>query len=411
MIALADGNSFYCSCERVFQPRLDGRPVVVLSNNDGCVIALSEEAKALGVEMGTPEFKMRDLLRKHGVAVFSSNYTLYGDMSQRMHQVLASEVPSSEVYSIDEAFLDFHGIAEPEKQALKIKAKVRRWTGIPVSIGIGETKVLAKAANRLAKMHRKDVGVLQLTPENRNEWLARLPVGKLWGIGRQHEARLLARKIKTALDFALMDPQEISASMGVVGARMIHELGGRSCLAIEEISPAKKQIVCAKSFGHPLTKLADIERALASYTDRVGEKLRAQGSVCGAMQVFLLTNPHRPDQPQYSPSITTIIPEATSYSPDLIRVAVSLLRRIWRPGFLFRKVGVILHDLSESVQLDLFSPSQNKVARAKLQEAADSLGGAVRWGSMGLEETWRLRAARKSNRWSTNIEELPTAKA
>ncbi len=411
MIALADGNNFYASCERVFQPKLEGVPVVVLSNNDGCVIARSEEAKALGVEMGAPEFKMRGLMKKHGMRVFSSNYTLYGDMSQRMHQVLASEVPSSEVYSIDEMFLNLDGVPEPENHCRKIKAKVKQWTGIPVSIGIGQTKCLAKAANRLAKSHRRDIGVLQITPEDREDWLAQLPVGKLWGIGRQHEARLLARKIKTALDFALMEPGEVQKTMGVVGARMIHELRGTPCMSLEEIAPARKQIVCAKSFGHPLCKLADIEVALASYTDRVGEKLREQGSVCGAMQVFLLTNAYRPDQPQYSPSITTTIHEATSYSPELISVALRLLRKIWKPGFLFRKVGVILHDLTESVQLDLFEPNKDLEARKRLQAAVDGLQGAVRWGSMGFDENWRLRAQYKSNRWTTNVDELPVAKA
>ena len=410
MIALADGNNFYASCERVFQPRLEGVPIVVLSNNDGCVIARSEEAKALGVEMGAPEFKMRELLRKHGMKVFSSNYTLYGDMSQRMHQVLASEAPSSEVYSIDEMFLDLTGVAEPEAHCRCIKAKVRQWTGLPVSIGIGETKGLAKAANRLAKMYCRDIGVLQITKDNRGEWLSRLPVGKVWGIGRAHEARLLARNIRTALDFALMEPNEVEASMGVVGARMILELRGQRCLTLDEISPAKKQIVCAKSFGSPLTNLGDIEEALASYTDTVGQKLRVQGSVCGAMQVFLLTNSFRQDQPQYCPSITTTIHQATNYSPELIRVALGLLRKIWRPGYDFRKVGVVLHDLTECVQLDLFNSGRDNQTRTRLQAAVDKLDGAVRWGSMGFDKGWELRAAHKSKRWSTNLDELPVAR-
>lgn len=195
MIALADGNNFYASCERVFQPQLEGVPIVVLSNNDGCVIALSEEAKSLGIKMGTPEFKMRPILHRHGIRVFSSNFTLYGDMSRRMHRVLANEAPSSEIYSIDEIFLSLDGVAEPEAHCLRIRAKVKQWTGIPVSIGIGGTKSLAKAANRLAKTHCRKKGVLQITAENRDFWLSQLPVGKLWGIGRAHEARLLTRNI------------------------------------------------------------------------------------------------------------------------------------------------------------------------------------------------------------------------
>ncbi len=411
MIALADGNNFFASCERVFQPRLEGVPVVVLSNNDGCIVARSEEAKALGIKMGSVAFKMRALMQRHGVKVFSSNYTLYGDMSQRMHQVLASEVPSCEVYSIDEMFLNLRGIPQPEAHCCRIRAKVKQWTGLPISIGIGHTKCLAKAANRLAKHHRRDVGVLHITPENREEWLDKLPVGKLWGIGPQHEARLLTKKIITARDFSLMKPSDIQKSMGVVGLRMLYELQGISCLSLQEIPPLQKQFVSAKSFGRPLTHLEDIEIPLASYTNRVSEKLREQGLVCAAVQVFLLTNRHRPDQPQYNPSMTTVIHEATNYAPALIAVALKLLRKIWKPGFQFKKVGVVLQDLSQHTQLDLFEPKKNWETRNRLQATVDSLHGAVRWGSMGYDESWKLRAEYKSHRWTTHVHELPIAKA
>jgi len=411
MIALADGNNFYASCERVFQPLLNGIPIVVLSNNDGCVVARSEEAKAAGVEMGVPEFKIRPLIKAHGIRVFSSNYTLYGDMSRRMHEVLSGEAPASEVYSIDEIFLDFDGIAQPEAHAARLRAKVRQWTGLPVSIGIGETKTLAKAANRLAKSHRRGSGVLRITRENREEWLRLLPVEKVWGIGRAHAARLMARKIKTALDLAWLHPEEVRDSMGLVGTRLIHELRGTPCLAIEEIAPKKKQLVCAKGFGSPLSALSEIEEALAAYTDTVAGKLRAQGSVCGAVQVFLLTNVFRPDQPQYSPSTAETIPEATNNSPELIAASRRLLRKIWRPGHQFRKVGVILHDITDSVQLDLFAPSRDRLARARLQSAVDQLDGAVRWGSMGFKDGWKLRAEHKSRRWTTELSEIPVARA
>lgn len=411
MIALVDGNNFYASCERVFQPQLEGAPLVVLSNNDGCIIALSEEAKALGIKMGAPEFKMRPIIRRYGVHVFSSNFTLYGDMSRRMHRVLSAEAPSSEIYSIDEMFLSLDGVPEPETHCLRVRKKVAQWTGIPVSIGIGKTKCLAKAANRLAKMHCRERGVLQITAENRDFWLARLPVGKLWGIGRAHEARLLARGIRSALDFALAAPNEIHALMGVVGTRMFHELNGTSCISLEEMPSPRKQILCAKGFEHPLSELADIEKILANHTDCVARKLRTQGSVCGALQVFLLTNPHRPDQPQYSPSLAMTLHEATNFSPELITAALQLLRRIWKPGFLFRKVGVVLFDITQSVQPDLFNPRKNRESKARLQVAVDRLQGAVHWGSTRFRASTPLRPHCKSKRWTTHIAELPVARA
>lgn len=411
MFALADGNNFYASCERVFQPKLEGLPIVVLSNNDGCVVARSKEAKALGIAMGAPEFQIREQIGKNGVRVFSSNYTLYGDMSGRMMSVLSSMAPAHEVYSIDECFLDFTGITNPEEHAMKTRAVTKQWTGIPVSIGIGETKVLAKAANRLAKIHRRERGVLHLTAANREKWLEQLPIDKVWGIGRAHSARLLARGIKTALDFALHDKGEVRKTMGVVGERMVWELQGVSCLGLEEIQPNKKQIICAKSFGHPLSGLPEIEEALACYTNTVGEKLRAQGSVCGAMQVFLETNPHRQDQQQYCPQATITIPEATSYSPELIRTAFTLLRKIWRPGFKYKKVGVVLLELTEAVQHDLFANVANPVAKKRIQTVVDKLDGKVRWGSMGFDQDWKLKAERRSNRWTTELAELPIARA
>jgi len=411
MFALADGNNFYASCERVFQPKLEGLPIVVLSNNDGCVVARSEEAKALGIAMGVPEFQIRKQIHKNGIRVFSSNYTLYGDMSMRMMSALSSMAPAHEVYSIDECFLDFTGIVDPEEHAMKTRAITKQWTGIPVSIGIGETKVLAKAANRLAKIHRRNCGVLHLTQSNREQWLEQLPIDKVWGVGRAHSARLLARGIKTALDFALHDKGEVRKTMGVVGERMVWELQGVSCLGLQEIQPNKKQIVCAKSFGHPLSSLPEIEEALACYANAVGEKLRAQGSACGAIQVFLETNPHRQDQRQYCPQATVTIPEATSYSPELIRVALGLLHQIWKPGFLYKKVGVVLLELTESVQQDLFAHVVNPVAKSRIQKVVDSLDGRVRWGSMGLDQNWKLKAERRSNRWTTEFSELPIVRA
>lgn len=411
MIALADGNNFYASCERVFQPHLQNTPIVVLSNNDGCVVARSDEAKALGIGMGVPAFEVREIIKKNSVQVFSSNYTLYGDMSQRMHGILTEEVPAVEVYSIDEVFLDFRGMADPVGQARKMREKVRQWTGLPVSIGIGETKVLAKAANKLAKRYRRREGVLQITKEDSSAWLARLPICDVWGIGRSHAERLMARGIRTALDMAQLIPGEVRQSMGVIGERLVLELQGVPCLEIEEIAPKKKQLICAKGFEYPLSDLEDIEEALAVYVDTVARKLRAQKSVCGAIQVFLLTNRHRPDQPQHTPSLTESLSEATNYSPELIAQSRRILRRIWRPGHLYRKVGVVLHDIGDHIQRELFAPPKDDEARARLQATVDALEGTVHWGRMGLKNTWALRSDRKSRRWTTEINELPVAKA
>lgn len=409
LFGLADGNNFYASCERVFQPKLRGVPIVVLSNNDGCVIARSEEAKALGIEMGAPEFKMRPLMRKHGVRVFSSNYTLYGDMSRRMMETLASSVPSVEVYSIDECFLDLTGMRDVEEQARQIRSKVLRWTGLPICVGMAATKTLAKAANKLAK--KTQSGVLHITRDNAEELLTTLPVEKVWGIGRQHTKRLHAQGITNARQLRDADRGWVRNEMGVVGERLVLELGGASCLALDEISPKKKNICCAKSFGHPLTEFNEIAEALACYTNRCGEKLRAENQVATAMSVFLQTNSFRPDQPQYFPQRTETLPEATDYSPALLTSARKILEAIYRPGFLYRKVGVMLLELRESRQLELFESLREPERKARLQATVDQLDGAVRWGSMGTCEAWGLRSEHKSQRYTTCWREVPVAKA
>jgi DNA polymerase V len=409
LFGLADGNNFYCSCERVFDPRLHGLAMVVLSNNDGCVVARSEEAKALGIQMGVPAFQIQPLIRQHGVRVFSSNYTLYGDMSARMMQVLAECVPGAEVYSIDECFLDFTGMADAEGRARAARAKVLKWTGLPVCVGLAATKTLAKAANKLAK--KEPGGVLRITEANREEWLARLPVEKVWGIGRQHAKRLAARGVATALELSETDTGWARATMGVTGERLVLELRGLSCMGIEEIAPKKKNICCAKGFGHPLTEFEDVAQALACYTEIVARKLRTEKQVATAMQVFLMTNPHRPDEPQYHPQITVTLPEATNYTPALSATANRMLRAIWRVGHRYRKVGVMLLELRETVQTELFTGMRNVAAKVRLQTAADSLEGRVRWAAMGFEEEWKLRAEKRTQRFTTQWDELPVARA
>ena len=294
MIALADGNNFYCSCERVFNPTLEGVPVVVLSNNDGCVVARSEEAKALGFEMGTPEFQARELIETHGVRVFSSNYTLYGDMSRRMMELLTASAPATEIYSIDECFLDYTGMADPEEHARRTREQVRQWLGLPICIGIAATKTLAKAANKLAKHNG---GVVMITADNTEEWLTKLPLDKLWGIGRAHDRRLRARGFRTAWDFHQADPAWVRKHMGVVGERMVRELQGIACLSLEEVQPDRQNVCCAKSFGTRLTELRDIEEALANYVNTSAGRVRARCCSSAAAPLRLPNSSETGSQP------------------------------------------------------------------------------------------------------------------
>ena len=408
LFGLVDCNNFYASCERVFEPALNGRPIVVLSNNDGCVIARSNEAKALGIQMGDAEFKIRTELRQHRVVVRSSNYTLYGDMSARVMAILAAHLPAVEIYSIDEAFGDFTGIADPARVASELRTLVRQWTGIPVSIGLGATKVLAKAGNKLAK--KTTAGVRVVTGPSD---LTAFPIRDLWGIGPAHEAFLTAHGITTGAQLAAADRVWIRRHLGVVGERIVWELNGLSCLGLEEIAPAKKNICCAKGFGQPLTELPDIQAALAAYVARVGEKLRGQRLACGALSVFLLTNPFRTGEPQYNPQISSEFAEPKSCTPDLQHEAQRLLARIYRPGFRFRKVGVMLLDLAPHVpaQRSLFRPETRFAEKARLQAAVDHLNrqfgrDTVRTVRQGFADRHRLRAEKRSRCFTTRWEEL-----
>ena len=408
MIALADGNNFYCSCERVFNPRLEGKPVLVLSNNDGCVISRSEEVKALGVEMGVSAFKMRSFFREHRIHVFSSNYALYGDMSRRMMETFATCAQAMEVYSIDECFLDFDGVKNPVADAWEMRAKVHRWTGLPTNIGIGPTKSLAKAANRLAGSRG---GVLMIDRTNADELLESMPVEKVWGIGRRHSLRLREHGIGTARALRDADTGWVRQKMGVVGERLVLELRGIPCLHLDEITSERKNISCAKSFGHPLTGFDEIMEPLANYVATCAEKLRAQKSVATGMQVFLMTNPHALSETQYHPQRTMCLPEATAHTPALIATARELLGKIHRDGFRYKKVGISLLDLRETVQMEMFANVKNGAVKSRLQQVADSLGDSVRWGSMGFGETWGMRSESRSASFTTNWHGLPVARA
>jgi DNA polymerase V len=417
--ALVDCNNFYASCERVFNPRLFGRPIVILSNNDGCVIARSEEAKQLGIPMGAPAHEHKATFEKNAVVVMSSNYALYGDMSARVMETLRPCVPAMEVYSIDEAFLaleDWQGA----EFARELRARVRQWTGIPVSIGIGPTKTLAKIANRLAKKTPELGGVLDLeTVRDIDELLARVPCGDIWGIGKRLAVRLAAGGIRTACDLKHGEAAWVRKTLGVVGERILRELQGVSCLALEEVPAPKKGIASAKSFGRPVESLRELEEALATYTARAAEKLRSVRLLARQVHVFVATNPFSARQPQYSAGAQTALVRPSNHSPDLIAAALKLLREIYRPGHQYKKTGIFVTELlaESDLQPDLFETPAETVGRVReLDRIVDGLNrklgrNAIRYGSMGVQSRWAMRQERRSQKFTTRWDELPVAKA
>ncbi len=420
MFALCDANSFYCSCEAVFQPRLWGKPVVVLSNNDGCVIARSPEAKALKIPMGAPAFQWRRHFAENQVEVFSSNYALYGDMSRRVMQVLRQHAAAVEVYSIDEAFLSLEGIAMSQLEAhgALVREKVLRWTGIPIGVGIGATKVLAKLANRAAK---KAGGVLVLDHQGEKgqalieEW----PVKELWGVAGRLEKRLAALGIYTAGQLARAKLSLLRQSFGVVVERMAMELRGVSCLKLEEIQPDRQNICCSRSFGQPVYDLESLRQAVATHATRAGEKLRRQGLAASAVCVFLMTNRHRPELPQYHPQAGRELLVPTCFTLELVGECQRILQAIYRPGYRYVKAGVLCLGLvpDDDKQASLFrsvDPAREKKERA-LMAAVDKLNlyggsGTVRTATAGFRHKWSTRRDRMSPCYTTRLEDVPRVK-
>jgi DNA polymerase V len=421
IFALVDCNNFYVSCERVFDPCLDGVPVVVLSNNDGCVIARSNEAKALGVRMGAPAFKFRDLFEKNGVRVFSSNYSLYGDMSARVMNCLKSLVPDMEIYSIDEAFLLLNNLPwSPETFARGVRKTVLKWVGIPVSIGIGPTKTLAKIANRFAKKHPEHDGVLDLTGNPAREfYLKQTSTEDVWGIGRKHSLFLRSYNIRNALDFSKQTRDWVKSRMTVTGLQTLLEVQGIPCLSLEDSCLPNKTIISSRSFGQCLSSLDHLKEALASYMTRAAEKLRSQRSVCSNIMVFVHTNRFRKDHPQYSSSLQTGLFYPTDYTPLLIRHAHELLERIYKPGFEYKKAGVMLSGIESRSgrRLTFFMPSRERQAKElRLMNVMDRINS--RWGrntlrpaAMGTKREWRMQRTLLSPRYTTCWSELPVAGA
>jgi len=414
--ALSDGNSFYCSCERVFDPSLIGKPVVVLSNNDGCVVARTPEAKAMGIPMGVPWFEIRDSYLKAGGKVRSSNYALYGDMSRRVNAVYERFADEVEVYSIDESFLDLSRSPDPEAHARAMRDTVLKWTGIPTCVGLGPTRVLAKAANHLAKKRAEMGGVCDLTdPERRAALLATLNIEDVWGIGRALSARLAAHGVRNAAQLAAMPPKSARQILSVTGERIVLEMSGVHCSALEVSAPAKKGIAVTRSFGRPVTTLAEMEEAVRTHAVRAGEKLRRNGRAAPHIQVFYFTSRHR-NAPQRSVAGIEHFPVATNDSMALAAAAGRVARRLWADGFIYAKAGVMLEGLIDPQDAvpDLWHTPDPR--RAELMRAMDAVN--ARYGRNMLapagvtyQRPWSLKQDLRSPRWTTRLDEVPAVVA
>lgn len=420
--ALVDCNNFYVSCQRVFNPSLNGQPVIVLSNNDGCVVSRSAEARQLGIAMGVPYFKIRNFARQHGVRVFSSNYALYADMSQRVMETLAEFAPDVEVYSIDEAFLridhlyDREGVAIADLAAYgrRIRDRVRQWTGIPVSVGIAQTKTLAKLANTIAKQSPRADGVLYLRQPFIDTALARTPVEEVWGIGRKHAQALSRHDITTAYELRNAPDALVRKHIGVAGLRITSELRGIACYPVDSASATKRGITCSRSFGAPVSSLTDIKEAVALYVSRAAEKLRSQQSCAGFMTVFIHTNRFRSDTPQHSDSCHIALPTPTSSTPVLLRYALQAIETMMREDCAYQKAGVMLTDIvpESAASVSLFDPD------ATTSEAISALADAINQ-DMGSETVhfaaagsrhlrpWSMRREWRSPSYTTRWKDIP----
>jgi len=417
IVALVDCNNFYVSCERVFQPKLWGKPVVVLSNNDGCVVARSPEVKALGVAMGVPFFKIAPLVREHDIQVFSSNYALYGDLSNRVMTTLEQFSPEVEIYSIDEAFINLSNFAQMNLSdyAISIKETVRQWTGIPVSIGIGPSKVLAKVATEVAKKIKLGVYHLE-SAEQADEILSKMPVRDIWGIGSRLNKWLNTQGILTALQFKQANEGLIQKKMGVVGQRLLLELKGYSCLPIEVMPNPKQETCVSRSFAKPVTNLGELKEAITLYLSRAAEKIRNQKQRANILIVFIRSSIYS-EQP-VSRSLAITLPTASNYTPELLAHALGSLETIYLPNYEYKKAGVILSGLQpESIrQCNLFETERDWQSQEKLIAVVDQINrkyGAetLTFGIVGKKQSWRMISENRSWRFTTKWDELPLAKA
>ncbi|MBN9231425.1 MAG: Y-family DNA polymerase [Legionella sp.] len=413
MFALVDCNNFYASCERLFRPDLQHTPIVVLSNNDGCVIARSNEAKALGVPMGVPYYQIKDLVKQHRIAVFSSNYTLYGDLSQRVMSLMEAAWPEVEIYSIDEAFLDLSTLPQAQHTVFceQLQRQILRCAGIPTSIGIGPSKTLAKAANFLAK---KKLKIPVFNINGQTLWLEQVDVSEVWGIGRQWAAKLQAQGLHTAADLAQTDPQVLKKRYSVVLMRTALELRGLACAGLEVTEP-KQSIMSSKSFGHMQTQFAALAEALSSHAARACEKARREGQAAQRVTVFIRSNVHRQDLPQYVNHLSLRLIHPTHDTREITAVAKGLLRTLYRPNIAYKKIGLILEELQpeNTRQQDLFHPfaEEQLVHSTQLMSTLDAINtrfgrGTLRLAAEGYAQVWKMRAEMRSPCYTTRWTEL-----
>ena len=415
MFALIDCNNFYASCERVFQPHLNGKPVVILSNNDGCVIARSNEAKSLGIPMGAPAFKYKEVFQKNKVQIFSSNFTLYGDISNRVMSIISRYVPDVEIYSIDEAFIKFDGFSEDEtnEKCRDIIKTILKWTGIPVSIGLAPTKSLAKVANRIAKKYStRTNGFYSINNnEKRIKALKNISAGNIWGIGFQNEKKLLRVNVKSGMDFVNLPDQWVKKNMSIIGLKLKKELEGIPTLNIEEGKIDKKSIATTRSFESEISSLTDLIERITTFSVVASKKLRRQNSECNMISVFIRSNPFKQTDDKYHFSLTGSLPFSTNSSIEISKFAVKLLTKIYSKNKLYKKAGIILMGLSpqSSRQFSLFD--QNIDKQKKLMRSIDNIDNKyglykVRLASQDQKRIWKMKRQKLSRNYTTEIDEV-----
>lgn len=415
--ALVDCNNFYASCEKLFRPDLRHTPIVVLSNNDGCVVARSQEAKALGIKMGVPVHHIQQQIKQYGIQIFSSNYTLYGDISNRVMQTLETLAPAVEVYSIDEAFLDLTGLASAmnvTEFGVQIRTTLQQHIGITVCVGIAPSKTLAKLANQAAKQYPATRGVVDLTdPIRQKKLLAIMPVNEVWGVGRKLSAQLNALNITTALQLAEQNPKDIRQQFSVVLERTVRELNGESCLALEDITPTKQQILSSRSFGQRITHYTDMQQAIGRHVARAAEKLRHEQQQCQRIGVYIRTGLFNPNDPRYSNSASVKLDYPTDDTRLLLNATGRLLQAIWKDGYRYAKAGITLSDFCDRgiAQPDLFTSQVINPNSTRLMQVIDNINQHQRahifFASQGTGKAWSMKRDHLSPRYTTNWKQLP----
>jgi DNA polymerase V len=420
-IALIDCNNFYVSCERVFQPDLADKPVVILSNNDGCVVSRSQEVKDLGVKMAAPWFQLKDIAKKHGIVALSSNYTLYADLSNRVMRLLAQFSPDQEVYSIDECFLDLSGMTDLSQHAQHMRQTIKQCVGIPVCVGIGASKTLAKLANHVAKkqpLFNSVCNFNQLSDTQLAALFDNIEVGNIWGVGRQTNLRLQEMGITTVLALKRAPAKRIRAEFGVVLERTVAELNGIACLELDDFTPHRSQIICSRSFGKNVILLDELEQSVIAYTSRAAEKLRQQKSLACCIHVSIRTNPHQTKEPQYQPGLSLPLAEPTDDTRVLCHASLAGLRRIYRSGYTYQKVGIMLSGIiaAQDLPRTLFEDVAAQQKSAALMKTLDQINRRMGSGSVqllgeGINKSWAMKRGNVSKLYTTELGELAIAHA